>query len=124
MIFIVLNCQVVEGFDFLLTLFSKIQVYIYSTKPHYSFKKNILPHSRTRVPGASTTHSTNLPIPTPAGFKSVHIIQFLRRYQVLVHVSIESTESRGMGVPPYKSDRGARHTFKGIKFASIVDTLY
>ena len=35
-------------------------------------------------------HSTNLAVPTPADLKSSHIIQFSRRYQVLVRFSIES----------------------------------
>ena len=35
-------------------------------------------------------HSTNLAVPTPADLKSLLIIQFSRRYQVLVCFSIES----------------------------------
>ena len=35
-------------------------------------------------------HSTNLAVPTPADLKFLHIIQFSRRYQVLVRFSIES----------------------------------
>ena len=76
------------------------EIYIHSTKPIkniYSFKFRVPSPSRLsfqqiKFPDIvdKNMHSTNLAVPTSADLKSLHIIHFSRRYQVLVRFSIES----------------------------------
>ena len=75
------------------------EIHSHSTKP---IKKYILSSSRVLSPSRlsfqqikfpdivdKNMHSTNLAVPTSADLKSLHIIQFSRRYQVLIRFSIE-----------------------------------